>query len=221
MTPGWRWSAVALAALLLTGCAETSTVGERTGAPAGTPTGLATAASSRPAPEPGAETLAAQKRAAGIADCPTSDAILPAVADGLPDVTLGCLGGGRDVRLAGLRGRPMMLNVWAQWCGPCRTEAPYLAAVARENRGELLVLGVDYVDGVQPDKAVAFAQAAGWTYPQLTDPDKVLAAPLQIVGPPYTFFVRADGSVAGKHVGAFTSADQIRTLAKQQLGVAL
>ena len=41
-----------------------------------------------------------------------------------------CLGGGREVRLAGLRGKPMMINVWAQWCGPCREEAPYLAEVA-------------------------------------------------------------------------------------------
>lgn len=217
MTTVPRWFPLALASLLLAGCAETSTVGERTPAPGGTATAVATTQSSSAADKK----LAAQKLAAGIADCPISDVTIPALTDGLPDVTLGCLGGGRRVRLAGVRGRPMMLNVWAQWCGPCRTEAPYIAAVARENRSELMVLGVDYVDGVLPDRAIAFAQQSGWTYPQLTDPDKVLAAPLQIVGPPYTFFVRADGSIAGKHVGAFTSTDQIRRLAKQQLGVDL
>src|SRR5687767_2173764 len=74
--------------------------------------------------------LAAQKKAAGIEDCPTSDDAVPVADSGLPDVTLGCLGGGREVRLAGLRGQPMMINVWAQWCGPCREEAPYISEVA-------------------------------------------------------------------------------------------
>ena len=69
------------------------------------------------------------KKAAGIADCPRSDSDVAAVPSGLPDVVLPCLGGGREVRLAGLRGKPMMINVWAQWCGPCREEAPYLAEV--------------------------------------------------------------------------------------------
>ena len=208
-----RWLSLVAVGLLFTGCAETSTVGERLTTPS-----ASTQASASPATQ---SALPAQKKAAGIEDCPSSDASVPAVVNGLPDVTLACLGGGREVRLAGLRGKPMMINVWAQWCGPCRTEAPFLAEVAAENRSDLMVLGVDYVDGVHPDKAIAFAQAAGWTYPQVADTDKVLAAPLQIVGPPYTFFVRADGTIAGKHVGAFTSAAQIRRLAEQQLGVDL
>jgi cytochrome c biogenesis protein CcmG/thiol:disulfide interchange protein DsbE len=164
--------------------------------------------------------LAAQKKEAGIADCPTSDSSVAAVGEGLPDVVLPCLGGGRDVRLAGLRGRPMLVNVWAQWCGPCRAEAPYLAEAARENTSKLMILGVDYLDGVQPDAAIEFAHVSGWRYPQVADPDKVIAAPLQILGPPYTFFVRADGTISAKHVGGFTSADQIRELARQHLGVA-
>jgi hypothetical protein len=83
-----------------------------------------------------------------------------------------------------------------------------------------VIIGVDYVDP-QPGLALEFAHSSGWTYPQLSDTDKQLAAPLQIIGPPYTFFVRADGTIAGKHAGGFTSAAQIRTVAKQQLGVHL
>jgi cytochrome c biogenesis protein CcmG/thiol:disulfide interchange protein DsbE len=164
--------------------------------------------------------LAGQKRAAGIADCPVSDQGLPAVAGGLPDVVLSCLGGGRNVRLAGLRGRPMMVSVWAQWCGPCRTEAPFIAQVAATNKSDLMVLGVDFVDPL-PGKAIQFAGAAGWKYPQLADTDKVIAAPLQIIGPPQTLFVRADGTIAYRQSGAFTSASQIRRLAQQHLGVNL
>lgn len=162
--------------------------------------------------------LAAQKKAAGIEDCPRSDPGVDAVASGLPDVVLGCLGGGREVRLAGLRGRPMMINIWAQWCGPCRDEAPFLAEVAAEHRSDLLVLGVDHADP-DPARAVEFARVAGWTYPQLQDRDGVLRTELQVVALPQTFFVRADGTIAHRNLRPFTSANQIRELARDHLGV--
>jgi len=216
-----RWLLVALATVLVltAGCTQAPSVGPRVT----TDPGAATSAPPEVAPSSAARSkaLAAQKSKAGIADCPASDPSVAAVEGGLPDLVLPCLGGGRDVRLAGLRGRPMIVNVWAQWCGPCREEAPYLRDVSAANRSDAIILGVDYVDGVQPDKAIEFAQVSGWTYPQVADTDKALAAPLQILGPPYTFFVRADGTIAGRHSGAFSSADQIRTLARQHLGVDL
>jgi thiol-disulfide isomerase/thioredoxin len=162
--------------------------------------------------------LAAMKKAAGIADCPKSDPDVSAVPSGLPDVVLPCLGSGREVRLAGLRGKPMMINVWAQWCGPCREEAPYLADVARTNTSELMILGIDHADP-QPALAIEFAQLSSWKYPQLADPDVVLRAELQISGPPQTLFVRPDGTIAYRHAGPFKSTDQIRDLARQHLGV--
>ena len=62
--------------------------------------------------------------------------------------------------------------------------------------------------------------SAGWTYPQLYDADLVLRCRLQVVGLPVTFFVRADGTVAGRHAGPFTSAQQLDDLSRQYLGVA-
>jgi thiol-disulfide isomerase/thioredoxin len=164
--------------------------------------------------------LAAQKQAAGIEDCPRSDPDVPPVTSGLPDLVLGCLGGGREVRLAGLRGRPMMINVWAQWCGPCREEAPFISEVASTGESKLMIIGIDYEDP-RPELAIEFAQLSAWTFPQLVDREKVLAGPLQITGPPQTFFVRADGTMAYRHLGPFTSTDQIRALAKQHLGMVL
>ncbi len=176
-------------------------------------------------PEPSAPVISAgeleqAKQAAGIEDCPTSDSAVPAVDSGLPDVVLSCLGGGRDVRLAGLRGRPMMINIWAQWCQPCQDEAPFIAEVANANDSDLMILGVDYEDP-RPDRAIEFARVLTWRFPQLADQDKVLSGPLQITGPPQTFFVRADGTIAGRHVGPFRSAEQIRSQAKEYLGVIL
>jgi cytochrome c biogenesis protein CcmG, thiol:disulfide interchange protein DsbE len=202
-----RWRsvlAVACAALLLAACVAPP---ERT-VPTEPPSATAT------------YDLPALKRAAGIEDCPRSDPEVPAVADGLPDVVLGCLGGGRKVRLAGLRGRPMMINIWAQWCQPCQDEAPFIAEVANANDSDLMILGVDYEDP-RPDRAIEFARVLTWRFPQLVDQDKVLSGPLQITGPPQTFFVRADGTIAGRHVGPFRSADQIRDQLKEYLGVTL
>lgn len=212
MRPVAALLAVAAACLLLVGCTETPDVGARrdTGTAQPAPAPEATASSER---------LAAQKKAAEIADCPPSDGDASVVQGGLPPVMLSCLGGGRDVWLPGLRGKPMLLNVWAQWCGPCRTEAPYLAEVATKD-SELMILGVDYVDA-QPGLAIEFAQLARWRYPQLADTDKALGAPLQIVGPPQSLFLRPDGTIAYRHSGPFTSAEQIRELTHVHLGVRL
>jgi cytochrome c biogenesis protein CcmG, thiol:disulfide interchange protein DsbE len=198
--------AALLAAVVLAGCG---------GAPTPEPT-----APGPTAPANSSDELKQAKRQAAIEDCPMSDPAVAAVASGLPDLVLACLGGGRDVRLAGLRGRPMMINIWAQWCQPCQDEAPYIAEVANSNDTDLMILGVDYEDP-RPDRAIEFARVLTWRFPQLVDQDKALAGPLQITGPPQTFFVRADGTIAGRHIGPFRSAEQIRTQAETYLGVTL
>jgi thiol-disulfide isomerase/thioredoxin len=166
-------------------------------------------------------TLTAMKSAAGIADCPVSDPTVAPRAGGLPDVTVACLGGGRSVRLAGLRGTPMLINVWGQWCLPCRQEAPALTGIATSPHPGLLLLGIDY-DDPRPDYAIEWAQLAKWRYPQLADPDRTLAAPLKVAaGPPQTLFVDGGGVIVFRHAGPFTSADQIRELVRTHLDVKL
>jgi thiol-disulfide isomerase/thioredoxin len=205
-----RAAATAGLLALLTACTQAPAV-TRSTAPAPTTAPTLTRA-------PDSSDLAAAKKAAGIPDCPASDPEVGAVPNGLPDALLPCLGGGRPVRLAGLRGKPMLVNVWAQWCGPCRDEAPFLADVARAKRGDLLVLGIDHADPL-PDRAIEFARAAAWTYPQIQDRDSVLRTDLQVAALPQTFFVRADGTIAYRNLRPFTSVDQIRQLSERYLGV--
>ncbi len=140
----------------------------------------------------------------------------------LPDVTLDCLVTGEAVKLSDLRGKPLLVNVWAQWCGPCRTEAPFLKRLAdtAAASGRLAVLGVDLADP-QPQAAVAFAAEQGWRYPQVKDPDKLVMKPLNLVGPPATAFVTADGELRYVHLGPFSSYAEIEKLVRDKLGVEL
>jgi thiol-disulfide isomerase/thioredoxin len=213
----WRLARTVVATLLVLGVAGCGGGGIVTRSAGASPTEVG---EPQPSSTVASSDLAAEKKAAGIADCPTSDPSVPARADGLPDAMLPCLGGGRSVRLAGLRGRPMILSVWAQWCGPCRAEAPYLSEVAANAPAGVVIMGVDFVDP-RPDLAIEFARVSGWKYPQVQDLDKVLAGTLQVSAPPQTILVDAQGKIVYRHAGPLSSAAELRGLAKQHLGVAL
>ncbi len=75
----------------------------------------------------------------------------PAVgSDGLPALTLPCLGPGPDVWLDRLTGRPTLVNLWATWCGPCREEMPLLQAAHGRHGEQIRFLGVDVQDDPRP-----------------------------------------------------------------------
>ena len=102
------------------------------------------------------------------------------------------------MRLAGLRG-PMLVNLWAQWCEPCRAEAAHLSAFASTQK-KVAVLGIDYSDP-QPALAIEFAQLTGMTYPHLADEEHQLKGPLGVAGIPYTLLIDAAGKIVARHPG--------------------
>ncbi|HEY2832573.1 MAG TPA: TlpA disulfide reductase family protein [Sporichthyaceae bacterium] len=134
----------------------------------------------------------------------------------LPTISLSCLGGGPAVSLAGLRG-PAVLNIWASWCGPCGDEAPYLVDAEHSLAGRVRFVGLDVSD--EPADARAWNNYHGVGWPSLRDPHGVVRGPLHVPGPPVTFFLRSDGTIAGVHYGAFTSADEVRRAVETKLGV--
>lgn len=158
------------------------------------------------------------KADAGIAACEPGTA--EPVEGGLPDVTLPCLGGGPDVNVASLRG-PLVVNLWAQYCGPCKRELPIYQSFAEKYAGRVGVLGIDFQD-VQVERALLLAQQSGVTYPQLADP----AAELLGKGPfrgmlalPVLVLVDADGQVAFRDAREIKSQQQLEELVEEHLGV--
>jgi thiol-disulfide isomerase/thioredoxin len=133
-------------------------------------------------------------------------------------VSLSCIGGG-TLDLARAQGTPTVLNLWASWCGPCREELPYVQQVAAAAGDRLRVLGVVSRDGV--GQATSFAADAGTTFPGAYDLDGQVMGSLHLVGLPATLFLAPDGSVAYTKVGPVASADELRALVAQHLGVQL
>lgn len=201
MSRGRRASAAVLACLLLAGCTSDPDL-----------PGSLPAQGSVDVDTPALRTLKAD---AGVRPCRGGDA--RPVPDGLPEVTLKCLGGGRSVDLSSVTG-PVVITLFAQWCGPCRKELPYFQRLDQQADGAVRVLGVDYLD-TQPDGALRLARRSGVTFPLLADPEARLRPLLRVRGLPTVVFVDADGVVKASQARAFSSYADLREAVRDQLGV--
>lgn len=106
-------------------------------------------------------------------------------------------------RLTGQRGKPVVINFWASWCQPCRTEAGALADAARDysSRG-IQVVGVNVWD--EAEAARRFLAEFGVEYPNGRDEGGTAAVEYGVTGIPETFVVDAEGQVTGRWIGPVT-----------------
>jgi thiol-disulfide isomerase/thioredoxin len=150
--------------------------------------------------------------------CPeTVDQIgTPPASDPLPSLTLPCFTGGTPVALSKL-GKPAVINLWASWCAPCRTELPQLQAFADEAGDRVWVLGV--VTGDVWSRAAYAGEDFGVRFPTVFDSDRQLQRALGRNALPVTLFVAADGSVRAIDTSGALTLEKLRGLAQEHLGV--
>ena len=95
--------------------------------------------------------------------------------------------------------RPAVVNVWASWCGPCRSEAPLLREAHAEYGDRVLFVGVDIQD--TQESAKAFIEEFGLDFQHFFDPNRDIPAAWGGLGVPLTYFLSADGEVLALHNG--------------------
>jgi thiol-disulfide isomerase/thioredoxin len=107
-----------------------------------------------------------------------------------------------DVSLRSLRGKDVLVNVWATWCGPCRREMPALAALARKMGPRLEVVAID--QGEDAQVVNAYVKQFGVGFPVYLDRDQRVGTILHLVGLPSSFFVDRSGVVRDAVDGEMT-----------------
>lgn len=107
----------------------------------------------------------------------------------------------------------MVINLWAQSCGPCRLEMKHIEAFSRKYAGRVAVLGVDYFD--DPGLGLAFAKSVGATYPLVADLTPVIRTNVL----PVTILLDARGKIAYQQAIAITSGTELEQLVAKHLGV--
>lgn len=141
-------------------------------------------------------------------DGETSSGRIPAPRQGFPapDFSLSTPDG-ETITLSSLRGRPLLINLWASWCPPCRAEMPAMQQVYEKYKDEgFLVLAINATYQDSPSQAVAFAADYGLTYPILLDVSGEVSERYRLRSLPTTFFVDPDGIIREVVVGGPMSA---------------
>jgi cytochrome c biogenesis protein CcmG, thiol:disulfide interchange protein DsbE len=123
------------------------------------------------------------------------------------------LPGGQDAfekRLAQLRGYPVVVNVWASWCGPCRFEFPVLQKLSARYGKRVAFLGINTEDS--DDAAATFLREEPVPYPSYSDPDKEIAESLGVHGGyPDTAFYDESGKLVYLKIGPYTQDSDLET----------
>ena len=115
---------------------------------------------------------------------------------------------GDSASLAALRGRAVLLNVWATWCHPCREEIPVLQALHERHAAEgLEVVGVS-IDVASEREAVGeFVREFSMTYPVWLDPEGLVSNAFPAVGVPATYLIDPEGTVRWRKIGPIAEND--------------
>lgn len=111
---------------------------------------------------------------------------------------------GNEITLSSFFGKPILINFWASWCGPCKGEMPDLNTVYGEYKDDVVFLFVNMTDGSRETKeaGAAYIEKEGYDFPVYYDTEQNAAAVYGVTSIPSTVFIDAEGYIAAGYRGA-------------------
>ncbi len=115
---------------------------------------------------------------------------------------------GATVRLSDFKGRPVLLNFWASWCGPCKSEMPAIQEAWKQSGDEVafVIVNMTGMDGESEEAARAFLTDNGYDFPCYFDKANSAAAAFGVSSIPQTYLINAEGNIIGGYMGAMDDA---------------
>ncbi|OJE00687.1 thiol:disulfide interchange protein [Bacillus cereus] len=124
---------------------------------------------------------------------------------------------GTNVKLSDLKGKKVILNFWATWCGPCQQEMPDMEAFYKEHKENVEILAINYTPsekGGGEEKVSNFAKETGITFPILLDKNIDVTTAYKVITIPTSYFIDTKGVIQDKFIGPMTQKEMEKRVAK-------
>ena len=138
---------------------------------------------------------------------PTQTTTAASKSGNAPDFTI-YDSGGNAVHLKDFAGRPVVINFWASWCGPCKAEMPEFQSMYNRYSGSIVFLMINLTDGSRETKesATSFLNTNGYTFPAYFDTKKSASTAYGISSIPSTFFISKEGDIKSRQIGQISAS---------------
>ena len=119
------------------------------------------------------------------------------------------------VKLSDFIGKPIVLNFWASWCGPCKSEMPHFDECYKEIGDDINFLMINLTDGYYGEtvaKASSYIKSENYSFPVFYDTTSEAAITYQVYSIPTTYFIDANGNLVAKATGAINKETLLRCI---------